>query len=80
MSIFWWCCSEVEKGHGGTLVPRLGQSSGLLAAVDSGSSFGPETVKRVKKWLQTRSQWGDPETYDITTSSEADSVAASKVD
>lgn len=80
MSIFWWCCSEVEKGHGGTLVPRLGQSGGLLAAVDSGSSFGPETVKRVKKWLQTRSQWGDPETYDITTSSEADSVAASKVD
>lgn len=21
-AVFWWCCSQVEKGFGGTIVPR----------------------------------------------------------
>ncbi|RKU46438.1 hypothetical protein DL546_006752 [Coniochaeta pulveracea] len=71
MSIFWWCCTEVEKGHGGTLVPRLGPSYAPLA-VESGPSLKPEALERVEEWLQTRSLWDDPEAYNITANSDGE--------
>lgn len=49
-AVFWWCCSEVEKGFGGTLVEHRTGPDRVLESTDSHTSLDPEVIQR---WLQT---------------------------
>lgn len=57
--VFWWACSQVEKGFG-TLVRPLVEYDGPLGSAQSPLSTEPRAIERVAKWLQTRSQWNVP--------------------
>jgi hypothetical protein len=48
-AVFWWCCSQVEKGFGGHIVPRRG--CGPDEAVKSAESVHRVDSDRIRKWL-----------------------------
>lgn len=57
--IFWWCCSQVERGFGNTLVPRLAVRDGPLRSAGSDSSFSAEVKELVGEWLQKQMEHPD---------------------
>ncbi|KFH42529.1 hypothetical protein ACRE_067520 [Hapsidospora chrysogenum ATCC 11550] len=48
-SVFWWCCEQVERGFGGTIVPwRRGPDVALESAESPAKASNPAILK----WLQ----------------------------
>jgi len=49
-AIFWWCCSQVEMGFGGALVPYRSKPDEILDSTESGHSLND---KAIGEWLET---------------------------
>lgn len=58
-AVFWWCCTRVEEGFGGDIVPRRG--CGRDEAVKSAESVHRVDSDGIHKWLASIAQEPIPE-------------------